>query len=102
MITKNFDSIVKICVCVLIVLSLCFISSCKKSPEEPADEGSSQQSISATPPETPAPSTIKPVAQEPEKPAEAVTEADAETPAEVEAEAPAAAADTAGLVPIDI
>jgi len=101
MITKNFDSIVKICVCVLIVLSLCFISSCKKSPEEPADEGSSQQSISATTPETLAPSTVKPVTEEPEKPAETVTEAVAETPAPAETEAPAAA-DTAGLVAIDI
>jgi len=101
MITKNFDSIVKICVCVLIVMSLCFISSCKKSPEEPADEGSSQQSISATTPETLAPSAVKPVAQEPEKPAETVTEAVAETPAPAETEAPAAA-DTAGLVAIDI
>ncbi|MGB2865867.1 MAG: hypothetical protein WBC05_21220 [Sedimentisphaerales bacterium] len=100
MMTKNFGSIVKICVCVLIAMSLCIIPSCKKS--EPSDEGSGQQSISATPPTTPAPSTIKPVAEEPEKPAEAVTEAVAETPAEVEAEAPAAAADTAGLVPIDI
>ena len=102
MMTKNFGSIVKICVCVLFAMSLCLIPSCKKSPEEPADEGSSQQSISATPPETPAPSTIKPVAQEPEKPAETVTETVAETPAVVEEEAPAAAADTAGLVPIDI
>jgi len=103
MMTKNFDSIVKICVCVLIAMSLCFIPSCKKSPEEPAGEGSSQQSVSATPPKTPAPSMVKPVAEEPEKPAEAVTEAVAETPAAVEAEAAAApAADTAGLVPIDI
>ncbi len=89
MITKNFDSIVKICVCVLIVLSLCLIPSCKKSPEEPTSTESSQQSISATTPETPAPSAVKPVAQEPEEPAEAVTEAPA-------------AADTAGMVPIDI
>ena len=102
MMTKNFGSIVKICVCVLIVLSLCLIPSCKKSPEEPTGEGSSQQSISATPPETPAPSAVKPVAEEPEKPAETVAEVVAETPAPVETEEPAAAADTAGLVPIDI
>ena len=94
MMTKNFDSIVKICFCVLIAMSLCLIPSCKKS--EPSDEGSGQQSVSATPPTTPAPSTVKPVAEEPEKPAETVTEAVAET------EAPAAAADTAGMVPIDI
>ena len=103
MMTNNFGSIVKICVCMLIAASLCFIPSCKKS--EPASNSSGQQTISATPPTTPAPSTAKPVA---EKPVEAVKEAVAETPAAVEAEAPAAveaeapAADTKGLVPIDI
>ena len=100
MITKNFGSIVKICVCMLIAMSLCFIPSCKKSPQEPEGDSSGQQTISATPPKTPAPSTTKPVVEEPEKPAEAVTETVAETPAAVEAEAPAA--DTEGLVPIDI
>jgi len=98
---KGFDSIVKICFCVLIAASLCFIPSCKKS--EPSDEGSGQQSISATPPTTPAPTAEKPVAKAPEKLVEAVEEAVAETPAAVEEEAPAApAANTAGLVPIDI
>jgi len=98
---KGFDSIVKICFCMLIAACLCFIPSCKKS--EPSDGGSGQQSVSATPPKTPAPTAVKLVAEEPEKPAETVTEAVAETPAEVEAEAPATpAADTAGLVPIDI
>jgi len=102
MMTKNFGSIVKICVCVLFAMSLCFIPSCKKSPQEPVGKGSGQQSVSATPPKTPAPSTVKPVAQVPEKPAEAVTETVAQTPVKVETEAPAAAANTAGLVPIDI
>ena len=114
MMTKNFDSIVKICVCVLITMSLCFIPSCKKSPQEPAGKDSGQQTISATPtktpittpPATPAPSTTKPVAKEPEKPAEvvkkAVTEAVADTLAAVKAEAPAVVAAAAGLVPIDI
>jgi len=99
---KGFDSIVKICFCVLIVMFLCFIPSCKKS--EPSDEGAGQQSVSATPPSTPAPTAIKPVAEEPDKPAETVTEVVAETPApaEVEEEEPPAAADTAGLIPIDI
>ena len=86
-------------VCILL------IPSCKKSPEEPAGTESSQQSISATPPETPAPSADKPVAKAPEEPAETETEPVAEEPAEaeVEEEEPAApAADTAGLVPIDI
>ena len=85
---KGFGSIVKICVCVLIAMSLCFIPSCKKSPQEPASE---EQSVSATPPETPAPSTIPAAPEETKKPAEVVAET----------EAPAAA-DTAGLVPIDI
>jgi hypothetical protein len=102
MMTKKFGTIVKICVCVLFAMSLCLIPSCKKSPEEPVSEGSSQQSITATPPATPAPSTVKPVAKEPEKPAEVVKEAVAETTAAVEAAAPAVAAAAAGMVPIDI
>ena len=102
---KDFGPVVKICVCMLIVISLCLVPSCKKSPEEPAGTESSQQSISATPPETPAPSADKPVAKAPEEPAETETEPVAEesAEAEVEEEEPAApAADTAGLVPIDI
>jgi hypothetical protein len=102
MMTKNFGSIVRICVCVLVVMSLCFIPSCKKSPEEPAGEGSTQQSISATPPETPAPTAVKPVAKAPEEPVETETEPVAEEPVEVEEVEPAAPADTAGLVPIEI
>jgi hypothetical protein len=98
---KDFGSIVKICVCVLVAMSLCFIPSCKKS--EPTGTESSQQSISAAQPKTPAPSADKPVAKAPEKPAEPETETVAEEPAEVKAEEPAApAADTAGMVPIDI
>jgi len=100
MMTKKLGSIVKICVCVLFAMSLCLIPSCKKS--EPSSEGSKQQSITATPPATPAPSTVKPVAQEPEKPAEAVKETVAEVADAVEAAAPAVAAGTAGYVPIDI
>ena len=100
---KGFDSIVKICVCMLIAMSLCFIPSCKKSPQEPESDSSGQQAISATPQATtPAPSTTKPVAEEPEKPAEVVKEAVADTLAAVEAKAPAVAAAVAGLVPIDI
>jgi hypothetical protein len=98
---KDFGSIVKICVCVLVAMSLCFIPSCKKS--EPTGTESSQQSISAAQPKTPAPSADKPVAKAPEKPAEPETETVAEEPAEVKAEEPAApAADTAGMVTIDI
>lgn len=91
MTTKKFGSIAKIFVCVLVVTSLCLIPSCKKS--EPAEK---------TPSEHPTPSTIKPVAQEPEKPAETQTEPIAEKPAEVKEPEPAAPANTAGLVPIDI
>jgi hypothetical protein len=104
--TKNFGSIAKICVCVLFVLSLCFILSCKKS--EPTEKSTTQQSMSATPEETPAPSMTQPAAQETEKPAEVEKPAEAEKPAETEqpaaaeANEPAPAANTAGLVPIDI
>ena len=99
---KGFGAIVKICVCVLVVIFLCFIPSCKKS--EPAGEGPSKQSISATPPSTPAPSAVKPIAKAPEKPAEPGPEPVAEEPAEVEEEKEeqAAPANTAGMVPIDI
>jgi len=102
MMTKNFGSIVKVCACMLLMLSLCFIPSCKKS--EPSDESSQQQSVSATQSESSAPSTIKAVEEEVEEPAETETEAEtvAEEPAEVEEEEPAAPANTAGLVPIDI
>ena len=94
MMTKKFGTIVKICICVLFAMSLCLIPSCKKS--EPADEGTSQQSVTATESETPAPSTIKAVPEETEKPAEVVAETEAP-------KAPAApAAGTAGYVPIDI
>ena len=101
MTTKNFGSIVKICVCVLFVMSLCLIPSCKKS--EPAGESTSQQSVRAPQPATPAPSTVKPVAEKPEKPAETVKETVVEKPAAVEVEAPVTAvASVAGMVPIDI
>ena len=102
MMTKGFGSIVNICLCVLFTISICFISSCKKSPQQPASGGSGQKSVSAVPSATPAPSTVKPAAKEPEKPAEPVTEVVAEKPTVVETEAPAAPANTAGLVPIDI
>ena len=102
MMTKSFSSIVNICICVLFTISICFIPSCKKSPQQSSSKSTSQQSVSVTPPKTPAPSTVKPVAKEPEKPAEPVKEVVAEKPATVTAETPAAPANTAGLVPIDI
>jgi hypothetical protein len=92
MMTKNFGSIIKICICMLVVMSLCFIPSCKKS--EPSEKA---------PSEHPAPSTIKPVAEKPEEPAETVAEPVEEEPAEVKAEEPAVApVAAAGMVPIDI
>jgi len=97
MMTKKFGTIVKICICVLFAMSLCLIPSCKKS--EPADEGTSQQSVTTTESETPAPSTIDAVPEETEKPAEVVAET--ETPKAPPAPT-APAADTAGYVPIDI
>jgi hypothetical protein len=110
MMTKNFGSITKIGVCVLFVLSLCFILSCKKSA--PAPKSSTQKSVSKAPKAptpVPAPSTAKSAAQETEKPAEAVKPAETAKPAETEKPAPAeanspapAAANTTGLVPIDI
>jgi len=79
MMTKKFGTIVKICVCVLFVMSLCLIPSCKKSPEEPAGEGPSQQSVTTTESETPAPSTIDAVPEETEKPAEVVAETETQS-----------------------
>jgi len=72
-------------------MSLCFIPSCKKS--EPTEKASL---------ESPAPSTVKSVAEEPKTPSEPVTEPVAEKPAEVKEPEPTAPANTAGLVPIDI
>jgi hypothetical protein len=91
MMTKEFGSIMKICVCVLVVMSLCFIPSCKKS--EPTEKA---------PSESPAPSTIKSVGAEPEEPAKTETEPVAEKPAEVKEPEQASSANTAGMVPIDI
>jgi len=92
MMTKEFGSIVKICVCVLVVMSLCFIPSCKKS--EPTEQA---------PSEHPAPSAIKPVAEKPVEPAPTAAEPVAEKPAEAKAEEPAAApVAAAGMAPIDI
>jgi len=46
MIKKDFDSIVRVMICVFLAMSLCFIPSCKKSPQEPGDK-------TATPTPTP-------------------------------------------------
>ena len=56
----DFGAIVKVSVCVLFTLSMCFISSCaKKSPQEPEPESSDQQTASGTSMESPPQATIK-------------------------------------------
>jgi len=98
MMKKDFGSIVKVCVCVLFVLSVCFVASCKKS-SEPVP---SAPTAKTTAPQTPAPSPAKPAAEKPvsEAPVAAPAPAPA-APSEPKA-APAPAADTSGLVPVDI
>jgi hypothetical protein len=41
---KDFGSIVKVCVLVLLAMFLCFVPACKKSSPEPADESSGKPS----------------------------------------------------------
>jgi len=43
MMKKDFGSIVKVCVLVLLAMFLCFVPACKKSSPEPADENSVEQ-----------------------------------------------------------
>ncbi len=98
MMKEDFGSIVKISVCVSFALSVCFVASCKKSPE-PAPAAPSEK---ATAPQTPAPSPAKPTAEKPVSEAPVVAPAPAPTaPSEPEA-TPAPAADTSGLVPVNI
>jgi hypothetical protein len=75
MIKKDYNSIVTICVCVFLTLSLCFIPSCKKAPQEPENKA-------ATP--TPAQESTPPTPEVPDTPA------------------PAPASENAGMVPIQI
>jgi len=93
MMKKDFGSIVNVGVCVLLALSLCLISSCKKAPEEPAPKSPEKPAASATTAEPTAPSTIQPAADEtpPETPV-------AKDPEDVSP----SPANTAGLVPIEI
>lgn len=104
MMKKNFGSIVKVCVCVLFALSLCFITSCKKAPEEPAPSSPEKPAATmkpATP--TPAPAAVQPAADETESPAKEEEKPAPETPTAKETEestTPPAA--PAGWVPIDI
>jgi hypothetical protein len=100
MMKKNFGSIAK--VCVLSVLSLCLIASCKKAPDEPESKKDTEQpTVSAAKPETPAPTTVQPAA--PEKPAQEEEKPAPEAPKEEEPkEAETPSTNTAGMVPINI
>jgi hypothetical protein len=104
MMKKDFGSIIKVIVCVLFALSLCLVPSCKKSPQEPPAESSTQKIAAETKPETPAPQiSIQQGSDEAKEVVEAVekTAADASTSKEPEiSEAPPA--DSTGLVPIEI
>jgi hypothetical protein len=103
MMKKNFGSIAKAFVCVLFALSLCLVTSCKKSPQEPGPEGSDQQTVVETKPESPAPSPVQPSPEGTKENAEAVEKTVSDTPAPKEPEEPGApAADSAGLVPVEI
>jgi hypothetical protein len=103
MMKKDFGSVVKVCVCVLCALSLCCLSSCKKAPEEPTPASTEQPVASSTKPETPAPTTIQPAPEKPESPPKVEeTPAPEAPPAEDKKEETTPAANTAGMVPIDI
>jgi len=86
MMKKDFSSIVKVSVCVLFVVSLCLVQSCKKSPQEPESEGVAQQKSQET----------KESATELKK-----TTPDTSATAEPKV-SKAPAAETAGLAPLDI
>jgi len=98
MIKKDFGSVVK--VCVLCVLCLCIISSCKKATDEPEPKQDAEQpAVSAAKAEKPAPTTTQPA---PEKPAKEEEKPAPEAPKEEPKEEEAPSADTAGYVPIEI
>ncbi len=98
MMKKDFGSIVKTCVCVLFVLSVCFVASCKKSSEPDSSAPAAKTTGSQTSAPSPAKPTVEKTASE--TPAAAPASAPA-APSEPKAE-PATAADTSGLVPVDI
>lgn len=98
MIKKDFGSVVK--VCVLCVLCLCIISSCKKATDEPEPKKDAEQPVvSAAKAEKPAPTTTQPA---PETPAKEEEKPAPEAPKEEPKEEEAPSADTAGYVPINI
>jgi hypothetical protein len=64
MIKRDFSSIVTILVCVFLTLSLCFIPSCKKSPQEPENNTAAPTPTQTPTPPTPeAPDTPAPVSE---------------------------------------
>lgn len=104
MMPRSLSSIVKICVLVLFVTSLCFVISCKKSPQggPPSEQQSQSTSTSSIPkkPETPKVETTKP----PKPPAETLTAKPPEVPKTPQEAKPPAGDDTgtSGLVAVDI
>ena len=81
---KDFSSIMKVCVLVLLVMLLCYVPGCKKSTPEDGNGSSAQQSVSEHPSDSEHPSTS-------EHPSAATKETTT-----VKSTAPA------GMVPIDI
>ena len=104
MIKKDFGSIVKVCVCVLFVLSLCLIVSCKKAPKESTPPNSEKPAATmkpATP--APAPAPAKPAEEKTETPAKMEEKTPSEAPKATETkESTTPPASHAGWVPIDI
>jgi len=102
MMKKDFGSIMKVSVCVLFAVSLCFVASCKKSPQEPEPVSSEQQIAGKTETESPSPQApVQQVAEQTKDSAETVTVPDTSTSEQAEvSETPDA--DRAGLVPVEI
>lgn len=100
---KNFGSVIEVSVCVLFALSLCFVYSCKKAPEESAPSNTNQPTASTTEPKSPAPTTIKPVADATESAPKVEEKPASETSTAKEPEeTKSPSANTTGWVPINI
>ncbi len=101
MIKKDFGSVVK--ACVLCVLSLCLISSCKKTSDETPQQNTEKPVVNAAKPEAPAPTTIQPTPEKPESAPKVEEQPAPEAPKEEEPkEVETPPANTAGMVPINI
>lgn len=79
---KDFGSIVKVCVLVLLVMFLCFVPACKKSSPESADESSGKPSadIDTTATEIAPPAEMVPIEIEKPKPMFVGTPQDTKVP----------------------